>query len=97
MHGANGILGIVLVGFFTTEEFSFAFDDNGAREAGVFYGGSGRLLASQICGSLIIAVWVVLTSLALFVSMKASLKQVSNKSQTSHKQVSNKPHTKSCN
>ena len=97
VHGANGILGIVLVGFFTTEEFSFAFDDNGAREAGVFYGGSGRLLASQICGSLIIAVWVVLTSLALFVSMKASLKQVSNKSQTSHKQVSNKPHTKSCN
>ena len=46
VHGANGILGIVLVGFFTTEEFSFACDDNGAREAGVFYGGSGRLLAS---------------------------------------------------
>ena len=55
-----------MVGFFATNEYTYATNDDGEKEAGVFYGGSGLLLATQFCGALIEILWVVSTSIVLF-------------------------------
>jgi len=66
VHGSCGALGVLAVGFFATHEYTYAFNDDGDKEAGVFYGGSGLLLASQFCGMCVMVLWVVFTSVVLF-------------------------------
>ena len=72
VHGANGFLGLILVGFFTTEDYSYATNDTGAKEYGIFYGGGGVLLATQIAGGIMIIIWTLSTSIPLFVLLKYS-------------------------
>ena len=72
VHGANGFLGLILVGFFTTEDYSYATNDTGAKEYGIFYGGGGVLLATQIAGGIMIIIWTLSTSIPLFVLLKHS-------------------------
>lgn len=72
MHGACGLLGLLAVGFFTTKEYSYALNDNDDKEYGIFYGGSGQLLAIQLSGALIIVAWTLTTSIPLFMILKCS-------------------------
>jgi len=69
VHGACGVLGVVAVGFFCTEEYSYAFNDDGDKEYGVFYGGSGVLLGTQVAGVLIEIIWVLGLSFPLFLTL----------------------------
>jgi len=66
VHGACGLWGVIAVGFFTTETYSYATNKDGDKEYGVFYGGSGSLLGIQISGALIQILWVVGMSTPLF-------------------------------
>jgi len=69
VHGACGIFGILMVGFFTPKEYTYAEND-GELEYGVFYGGSGLLLATQLSGMIIIVLWVGTMASILFLSLK---------------------------
>ncbi len=53
VHGVSGVLGTLLVGFFST---------NG----GLFYGGNAQLLISQLIGIVAVAAWVIVISFILF-------------------------------
>jgi Amt family ammonium transporter len=63
MHGFCGALGVLWVGFMAKREY--VNDVFGIDEAGVFYGGSGKLLGAQIVGILVIASWTM-TMLGVF-------------------------------
>ena len=67
-----GAFGLIMVGFFCPEQYSYAFAEgtDGKREYGVIYGGSGLLLATQLSGFCIILVWVSVCSLLLFIPLK---------------------------
>merc|ERR1712087_465177 len=58
VHGSCGVLGCLMVGFFATKEYSTSVNDSGGTEYGVFYGGSGLLLATQFIGIIMIIIWV---------------------------------------
>jgi Amt family ammonium transporter len=57
MHGFCGALGVLWVGFMAKREY--VNDVFGIDEAGVFYGGSGKLLAAQLVGIVTIAAWTM--------------------------------------
>jgi Amt family ammonium transporter len=63
MHGMCGVWGVLFVGFFATE--GHVKQAYGLAEYGVFYGGSGNLLACQITGVVVIIAWTC-TLLGLF-------------------------------
>jgi Amt family ammonium transporter len=60
VHGINGALGTILVGFFATE-------------GGLFYGGGTSLLVSQLIGVLAVAVWAFSMGFALFYTLKRTI------------------------
>jgi len=60
VHGACGMWGVVAVGFFATDAYSTSVYH------GVFYGGGGNLLGTQIIGILAIGTWVTVCSFILF-------------------------------
>ena len=67
MHGFGGATGIIFVGLLAKQEYvmqAYGRADN----YGLFYGGGGRLLASQVVGLLVIAAWTV-TNMILFFSI----------------------------
>ena len=66
VHGACGIFGVWIVGFFCTKEYSYAVEG----EYGLFYGGSGILLGTQIAGTIIEIIWVLGLSFPLFFLLK---------------------------
>lgn len=63
MHGMCGVWGVFFVGLFATE--GYVAQAYGLAEYGVFYGGSGNLLACQIIGIIVIIAWTC-TLLGLF-------------------------------
>jgi len=70
--------GCIAVGLFCTEEYSYSphadstlYAKRGKVDCGIFYGGSGLLLATQIVGPIFIILWAGGLSLALFGSLKA--------------------------
>ncbi len=60
VHGVNGALGTILVGFFATD-------------GGLFYGGGASLLISQLIGVVAVAAWAFLLGLALFTILKKTI------------------------
>ena len=60
VHGINGALGTLLVGFF-------------AVDGGVFYGGGFHLLGVQALGVVSIAAWVAVTMTIVFLLIKATV------------------------
>lgn len=70
VHGACGVFGCIAVGLFATEDYTYAFNDDGNKEYGIFYGGSGLLLATQIVGVIMIQIWVVALSCIMFFILK---------------------------
>ncbi|MGQ1909336.1 ammonium transporter [Marinifilum sp. RC60d5] len=60
VHGVNGALGTILVGFF-------------AKEGGLFYGGGFSLLGIQVLGVLAVAAWALGTSYILFKILKVTI------------------------
>jgi len=77
VHGACGVLGCIVVGLFATKEYTYAFNDDGEAEYGIFYGGSGLLLATQIAGVIMIQIWVVsLSTIMFFILRKAEILRV---------------------
>ncbi|NOR86454.1 MAG: ammonium transporter [Bacteroidales bacterium] len=60
VHGVNGALGTILVGFFATE-------------GGLFYGGGVSLLISQFIGVITVGLWAFLLGLALFLILKKTM------------------------
>jgi len=58
VHGATGMWGVVALGFFETTD-------------GIFYGGSGKLLAWQVCGVVVITAWSAFWSSLLFLGLNA--------------------------
>jgi len=68
MHGICGIWGVLFPGFFATSEYVGQAYVNG--HYGAFMGGSGKLLACQIVGILVIAAWVMFHAGVLFFILK---------------------------
>lgn len=60
VHGINGALGTILVGFFATD-------------GGLFYGGGISLLISQLIGVVAVAVWALGLGLLLFTVLKKTV------------------------
>ena len=60
VHGVNGALGTLLVGFFATD-------------GGLFYGGGVSLLVSQFIGVISVGAWAFLLGLALFLILKKTI------------------------
>eukprot|EP01059_Diplonema_ambulator_P018969 TRINITY_DN3168_c3_g1_i1.p1 TRINITY_DN3168_c3_g1~~TRINITY_DN3168_c3_g1_i1.p1 ORF type:complete len:477 (+),score=74.93 TRINITY_DN3168_c3_g1_i1:236-1666(+) len=72
VHGFCGYWGLTAVGFFATEaNIEYAYGGTyGHDMVGVFYGGNGKQLGTQLLGGLIIAVWSFTLSLLLFLALK---------------------------
>ena len=52
MHMCCGMLGLVFIGFFAVPEFvQQLYGPSTMRRAGIFYGGTGHLLACQVGGA----------------------------------------------
>ena len=60
VHGVNGALGTILVGFFATD-------------GGLFYGGGVSLLISQFIGVIAVGAWAFLLGLGLFLILKKTI------------------------
>jgi len=60
VHGVNGALGTILVGFFATDK-------------GVFYGGGFGLLGIQVLGVFAVAAWALGTAYVLFKILKITI------------------------
>lgn len=60
VHGVNGALGTILVGFFATE-------------GGLFYGGGFSLLISQLIGVFAVAAWAISLGFILFTVLKKTI------------------------
>ena len=71
VHGANGLWGTLAVGLFSSAAVCEA---NGlTAQNGLFYGGGGWLLLTQLIGILCIAAWTILTMVALFLLLKKTV------------------------
>jgi len=66
VHGACGFWGVLAVGLFCPEKYSY----NLKADWGLFYGGNGTLLGVQIIGLLLILVWTGSTAFVMFFTMK---------------------------
>ncbi|MDR3217327.1 MAG: ammonium transporter [Clostridiaceae bacterium] len=62
VHGVCGAFGTIMVGLFATK-------DNG----GLFYGGGGKLFGVQILGVLVVAVYVAVVMIGLFLLIKKTV------------------------
>jgi len=60
VHGINGALGTILVGFFATE-------------GGLFYGGGTSLLISQLIGVVAVAAWALSLGFIMFFTLKKTI------------------------
>jgi len=60
VHGVNGALGTILVGFFATD-------------GGLFYGGGSALLVTQIIGVVAVAAWALIMGFIIFLSLKHTI------------------------
>jgi len=60
VHGINGALGTILVGFFATD-------------GGLFYGGGTSLLISQLIGVLAVAAWALSLGFIMFYALKKTI------------------------
>ncbi len=60
VHGINGALGTILVGFFATD-------------GGLFYGGGTSLLISQLIGVLAVAAWALSLGFIMFYTLKKTI------------------------
>jgi Amt family ammonium transporter len=69
VHGVVGAWGVLSVGFFAKYDDAFL----GREDAGLFYGGGLDQLAMQALMIVIIAIWVSVTTGALFFGMKATI------------------------
>ena len=69
VHGVCGAWGVLSIGFFAKYDDAFLQREN----AGLFYGDSGGQLLTQIVMLLIIAVWVSVTTGALFFAIKSTI------------------------
>ncbi len=65
VHGICGGVGTILVGFFAVPGEDFA--------GGLFYGGGGALLGTQVIGVLAIAAWVAVTMFITFFLIKKTV------------------------
>lgn len=65
VHFANGIWGVIAVGFFASPDLMDVAGFNGAKP-GVFFGGDGSLLLCEICGVIWILTWVTVTMCPFF-------------------------------
>jgi Amt family ammonium transporter len=66
VHGTCGIFGTIAVGLFAREETEF-------WKQGLFFGGGADQLVSQIIGVVAVAIFVAITSGALFLAIKATV------------------------
>jgi Amt family ammonium transporter len=67
VHGVCGAFGTIAVGLFSNTEAE------GVVKEGLFYGGGGAQLGSQIIGVVAIAIFVGITSGLLFLALKATI------------------------
>ncbi len=69
VHGVCGAWGVLSIGLFAKYDDAFL----GREDAGLFYGDNGGQLLTQIVMILIIAVWVGVTTGALFFTIKSTI------------------------
>jgi len=69
MHGGCGIFGVLFTGLMARQKFVTQVYGEG-RDFGIFYGGSGKLLACQLLGVLCIIGWVVVNIGSIFMGMR---------------------------
>ena len=72
VHGASGMWGVFAVGWFATCSYTTTNVIDGDMDCGVFYGGNGMLLASQLVFIIIGALWVAFWTTLLFLGLKAA-------------------------
>ncbi len=68
VHGVCGVWGTLAVGLFARFADGFVATD----EAGLFYGGGIDQLVVQFLGALIVFVWVIVTTAALFAGLRSA-------------------------
>ncbi len=66
VHGVCGAFGTIWVGLFATEDSDF-------WSQGLFYGGGGDQLVSQVIGVVAVAIFVAITAGVLFMVLKATV------------------------
>ncbi|EFJ41931.1 hypothetical protein VOLCADRAFT_67734 [Volvox carteri f. nagariensis] len=71
MHGVCGAWGVLIVGLLAKKEYVEQTFDRDIYPHGLFYGGGGKLLASQVIGILAIAGWVFGTMGPFFAAFRA--------------------------
>ena len=69
VHGAAGMWGTLAIGLFARYDDAFL----GRENAGLFYGGGIEQLVVQFLMVVIVAVWVIVTSVILFGVLKATI------------------------
>lgn len=70
VHGAAGVWGVIAVGLFANpHDLLAAYGHNGAGSYGLFMGGGGLQLGTQIVGALAIIAWTCGTSAFVFGSL----------------------------
>ena len=69
VHGAAGMWGTLAIGLFARYDDAFL----GREDAGLFYGGGIEQLAVQFLMVVIVAAWVIVTSVILFGILKATI------------------------
>jgi len=68
MHGMCGVWGVFFVGLFATK--GYVAQAYGLEEYGIFYGGSGNLLACQVIGIIVIIAWTCSLLGAFFMAFR---------------------------
>ena len=70
VHFANGMWGVLAVGFFSDPDVAKYAYEHGVDLKGIFYGGNGNLLACQACCILWIIGWVGVLMTPFFLILK---------------------------
>jgi Amt family ammonium transporter len=66
VHGVCGAFGTLCVGLFAREDSAY-------WQQGLFYGGGGKQLLSQVIGVVGVTIWVSVTAIILFAAIKATI------------------------
>jgi len=66
VHGAAGIWGLLMAGFFATEEYTKQTYGVQHKDWGVFYGGNGTQLGAQLIAILVVPLWPTFWAVVVF-------------------------------
>ena len=74
VHLVGGLVGSLLIGFFSNPEFFGLTDDGGLKwEEGIFFGGGATLLVEQLLANVVAIVWSFAITLVIMIALKKTI------------------------